>query len=274
MKERMETEGIWTTIINACIDIAWRLVAAMLVLVVGRIIIKFFLKKLGKSKKFNQLDNTVKSFFNNFIRIGAYILLAVVIVGILGVPMASIITLFASAGAAIALAVKGAFSNLVGGIMLLIFKPISVGEYVDIGGQGGTVEEIGFFYTQLKTPDNLTVSVPNAKTTDSVIINYARKDVRRLEIKVGVAYGSDVEKVKRVIEGVIANNEKALGDPAPFVRMTDMLDSSLQFTVRVWCARGDFLVLKSDLLEQIDAAFASEGITIPFPQLDVYVSNK
>ena len=274
MEKLANMEGIWGTIIGVCIDVAWRLVSAMLVLVIGRMIIKFFLKKMKNAKKYGELDQTVRTFLQNFIKIGSYVILAIVVVGILGVPMASIITLFASAGAAVALAVKGAFSNLVGGIMLLIFKPISVGEFVDIGGKSGTVEEIGFFYTQLKTGDNLTVSVPNAKTTDSVIINYSRKDVRRLELKVGVAYGSDVEKVKSVIEGVIANNEKALGDPAPFVRMTDMLDSSLQFTIRVWCARGDFLVLKSDLLEQIDAAFASEGITVPFPQLDVYVSNK
>ncbi|MBE6577269.1 MAG: mechanosensitive ion channel [Ruminococcaceae bacterium] len=267
------TEGILSTIINVCIDVAWRLVAALVVLIVGRFIIKFFLKKMRNGKKYAELDPTVRTFLQNFIKIGSYVLLAVIIVGILGVPMASIITLFASAGAAIALAVKGAFSNLVGGIMLLIFKPISVGEFVDIGGKSGTVEEIGFFYTQLKTGDNLTVSVPNAKTTDSVIINYSRKDLRRLDLDIDVAYGSDIEKVKQVIEGVINEHEKALGDPVPFVRMTAMLDSSLQFTIRVWCERGDYGTLKSDLLEQLDAAFAKEGIEMPFPQLDVHLTK-
>ncbi len=266
-------EGILATVINVCIDVAWRLVAALVILVGGRAIIKFFLKKLRNGKKFGELEPTVRSFLQNFIKIGSYVLLAVMIVGILGVPMASVITLFASAGAAVALAVKGAFSNLVGGIMLLIFKPISVGEFVDIDGKSGTVEEIGFFYTQLKTADNLTVSVPNAKTTDSTIINYSRKDLRRLDLNIDVSYGSDIEKVKQVIESVINEHDKALGDPAPFVRMTDMLDSSLQFTIRVWCARGDYGILKSDLLEQLDAAFAKEGIEMPFPQLDVHLTK-
>jgi small conductance mechanosensitive channel len=266
-------EGILHTILNVCIDVAWRLVAAVIVLVVGRTFIKFFLKKLKNGRKFGELDPTVRTFIQNFLKIGSYVFLAVIVVGILGVPMASVITLFASAGAAVALAVKGAFSNLVGGIMLLIFKPISVGEFVDIGGKSGTVEEIGFFYTQLKTGDNLTVSVPNSKTTDSVIINYSRKDLRRLDLNIDVAYGSDIEKVKAVIEGVINDHEMALGDPAPFVRMTAMLDSSLQFTIRVWCARGDYGTLKSDLLERLDTAFTEEGIEMPFPQLDVHIAE-
>ncbi|MBO5204155.1 MAG: mechanosensitive ion channel [Clostridia bacterium] len=266
-------EGIFQTTLAACVSIAWRLVAALVVLVIGRAIIKFILKKLKAGKKFSRLDPTVNGFISNFIKIGLYVLLAITIVAILGVPMASVITVFASAGAAVALAVKGAFSNFVGGIMLLIFKPISVGEFVEIGGKLGTVEEVGFFYTQLKTGDNLTVSVPNAIMTDSVITNYSRKSLRRLDLALDVAYGSDTEKVKRVIEGVLAAHSKALKDPAPFVRMTAMKDSALEFTVRVWCAKGDYGTLKSDLLETFDKTFAEENIDVPFPQLDVHVSK-
>jgi small conductance mechanosensitive channel len=264
---------ILQTVVNVCIDIAWRLIAALVVLVIGRALIKYVLKKIKNSKKSDKLDSTVKTFIDNLLKFGLYILLAVTIVGILGVPMASVITLFASAGAAVALAVKGSFSNLVGGIMLLIFKPISVDEFVEIAGKSGTVEEIGVFYTQLKTADNLTVSIPNAIMTDSVITNYSRKDLRRLDLTLDVAYGCDCEKVKSVIEGVLNANEKALKDPTPFIRMTAMNDSALEFTVRVWCNRGDYAVLKSDLLETFDKTFVAEGIEVPFPQLEVLVKN-
>ena len=264
---------ILQTVVNVCIDIAWRLIAALVVLVIGRALIKYVLKKIKNSKKSDKLDSTVKTFIDNLLKFGLYILLAVTIVGILGVPMASVITLFASAGAAVALAVKGSFSNLVGGIMLLIFKPISVDEFVEIAGKSGTVEEIGVFYTQLKTGDNLTVSIPNAIMTDSVITNYSRKDLRRLDLTLDVAYGCDCEKVKSVIEGVLNAHEKALKDPTPFIRMTAMNDSALEFTVRVWCNRGDYAVLKSDLLETFDKTFVAEGIEVPFPQLEVLVKN-
>lgn len=262
------------SIVNVCIDIAWRLVAALIVLVIGRSLIKYVLKKIGSSKKTQTLDPTVKIFIDNFLRLGLYALLGASLVGILGVPIASVITLFASAGAAIALAVKGSFSNLVGGIMLLIFKPISVNEFIEIEGKIGTVEEVGIFYTQLRTADNLTVSIPNAIMTESVITNYSRKDLRRLDIALEVAYGSDNEKVKSVIKSVLDAHENALKDPAPFIRMTAMNDSALEYTVRVWCNRGDYGLLKSDLLEAFEKTFTEEGIDVPFPQLDVFLKNK
>lgn len=266
----MDWKAILETLINACISIAWRLLAALLILIVGRIIIKFIIKKIKNGKKAKDLDPTVQKFLFNFTKFGLNAILAICIVATLGVEMASVITLLASAGAAIALAVKGAFSNLVGGIMLLIFKPISVNDFIEVGGKSGTVEEVGIFYTQLKTGDNLTVSVPNAIMTDSVIVNYSRKDLRRLDIALDVAYGSDIEKVKAVVSKVLDAHENALKDPAPFIRMTAMKDSSLEVTVRVWCAKGDYGVLKSDLLEALDKEFAAENIEVPFPQLDVH----
>ncbi len=273
MKGTQIMEETFQVILAACINVAWRLVAALIVFIVGHWLIKFIVKKFKCGKKIRSLDPTVTGFINSFIKIGLYILLIVTLIGILGVPMASVITVFASAGAAVALAVKGAFSNLVGGLMLLIFKPISVGEFVEIGGKLGTVEEVGFFYTQLKTGDNLTVSVPNGIMTDSVITNYSRKSLRRLDLMLDVAYGSDTEKVKTVIKSVLDSHSKALKDPSPFVRMTAMNDSALQFTVRVWCAKDDYGTLKSDLLEAFDKTFAEEKIEVPFPQLDVHVTK-
>lgn len=267
----MDWNAILTAFVNGCISIAWRLLVALLILVVGRIVIKFILKRIRKNKKFNEkVDGTAANFICNVVKFGLYIILAICVVGTLGIEMASVIAVLASAGAAIALAVKGAFSNLVGGIMLIIFKPVSLGDFVEIGGKSGTVEDVGIFYTQLKTGDNLTVSVPNAMIVDSVTVNYSRKDTRRIDLALDVAYGTDIEKAKAVIGKVLDAHEKALKDPAPFVRMTAMKDSSLEITVRVWCASGDFGVLKSDLLEALDKAFAEENIVVPFPQLDVH----
>ncbi len=267
----MDWNNILTSFVNGCIDIAWRLLVALIILVIGRFIIKFVVKRVKNNKKCaEKLDPTIHKFLCNVVKFGLYVLLAISIVGTLGIEMASIIAVLASAGAAVALAVKGAFSNLVGGIMLLIFRPISIDDFVEIGGKSGTVEDVGIFYTQLRTGDNLTVNVPNSIMVDSVTVNYSRKDLRRLDIALDVAYGTDIEKAKQVITDVITAHEMSLKDPAPFVRMTAMKDSSIEITVRVWCARGDYGTLKSDLLEALDKAFAKESIEIPFPQLDVH----
>lgn len=261
------------TFVGFCVDIAWRLIAALAVFIVGHIVIKLVLKKMKNAKKLKGADPTATTFLQSAVKFGSYAVVLIAVIAILGVPMASVITVLASVGAAVALAVKGAFSNLVGGIMLLFFKPISVGDFVEISGKSGTVDEVGIFYTQLATGDNLTVSVPNAILTDSVIVNYSRKDLRRLDLALDVAYGTDIEKAKQVIESTIAAQSAALTDPAPFVRMTAMKESSIEITVRVWCKKGDYGVLKSDLYEALDKSLAEAKVEIPFPQLNVHMSK-
>lgn len=265
--------GIAQTFVGFCVDVAWRLIAALAVFIVGHIVIKVVLKKMKNAKNLKGADPTATTFLQSAVKFGSYAVVLIAVIAILGVPMASVITVLASVGAAVALAVKGAFSNLVGGIMLLFFKPISVGDFVEISGKSGTVDEVGIFYTQLATGDNLTVSVPNAILTDSVIVNYSRKDLRRLDLALDVAYGTDIEKAKQVIESTIAAQSAALTDPAPFVRMTAMKESSIEITVRVWCKKGDYGVLKSDLYEALERSLAEAKVEIPFPQLDVHMSK-
>ncbi len=267
----MDWDNILTSFINGCIDVAWRLLVAVIILVVGRFVVKFIVKRVKNSNRCKEkLDPTLHKFLCNVIKFGLYVILAISIIGTLGIEMASVIAVLASAGAAIALAVKGAFSNLVGGIMLLIFRPISIDDFVEIGGKSGTVEDVGIFYTQLRTGDNLTVNVPNSIVVDSITVNYSRKDLRRLDLALDVAYGTDIEKAKAVIADVLNFDAKALKEPAPFVRMTAMKESSLEITVRVWCSKGDYALLKSDLLEALDKAFVANGIEVPFPQIDVH----
>ncbi len=269
----MDFSSIINSIVSACIDIAGKLLLSAVVFFVGKILIKFLIKHFPDGPRHNHMDKTAKIFLRNFIKIGLYAVLLITIVAIMGIPMASVVTVFASAGAAIALAVQGSFSNFMGGIMLLVFKPISVGEFVKIDGETGTVKEVGIFYTVLNTVDNLVVSVPNKIMTENTIVNYSRNDIRRVDLVIGVSYDSDVELVRKTIFDVIGANNKALNDPAPFVRVTDMADSSLDFSVRVWCESKNYGALKSDLLENINEAFDKAGIEIPFNQLDVNINS-
>ncbi len=267
----MDWNSIVTSFVNGCINIAWRLIVGLIILIIGRIIVKYIVKKMRKSNKINErMDQTAVNFICNVVKFGLYIILAICVVGTLGIEMTSVITVLASAGAAVALAVKGAFSNLVGGIMLIIFKPMSLGDFVDIDGKCGTVEDLGIFYTQLRTGDNLTINVPNAIMVDSVTVNYSRKDTRRLDLALDVAYGTDIEKAKNAVSEVIEAHSAALKTPAPFIRMTAMKDSSIEITLRVWCAKENFATLKSDLLEALNKKFAEENIVVPFPQIDVH----
>lgn len=269
-KNKMDWNSILTGLVNTCVDIAWKLLASALVFLIGSMLIKLLLKLFPNGKRFVHFDETVRIFLNNFIRIALYCVLAVIIIGIMGVPMASVITVFATAGAAIALAVQGSLANFMGGIMLLIFRPVKVGEFIDVGGACGTVTEVGFFYTQIRTADNVHVSIPNGTMTGSVITNYSREELRRAVVTIGVAYTSDVEKVKEVVDKVLKANDRILSDPVPFVRVTNMMDSSLEITILAWCKSEDWATVRSDLYEECKVAFEKAGIEIPFTQIDIH----
>lgn len=270
----MTWEEFWNNLVNGCVNVAWKLLAAVLVLVVGSFLIRFFMKHFLVGKRSEKLDPTVKSYVRTFVKAGLNVLMIVMVIGILGVPMASVVTVIAAAGAAIALALQGSLSNLASGIMLLIFHPFKIGQYIEADGQGGTVEEIGLFYTGLVTPDNKHVVIPNGTLTSSVITNYSVEKTRRVEVTCSVAYGTDVEKVKEVILALAASHDKVAKDPAPFLRMTEMADSSINFTLRVWCKNADFWGVKFDLTEGIYKELNRAGIEIPFPQVDVHVKNQ
>lgn len=270
----MDWNLIWTNIVSTCTSIAFRLLLAVLVLVVGKYLIKLLIKIFPNGAKHDALDPTARTFIASFMKIALNCVLIVTIVAILGVPMASVITVFATAGAAIALAVQGSFSNMMGGIMLLIFRPISKGDAVKIDGETGVVNEVGIFYTELKTFDNLTVSIPNSKMTSSTIVNYSREENRRVDVSIDVAYGSDVEKVKEILRGVVEANEDIIDEPKTAIVFTAMKDSAIEFTIRAWAPTSCFGAVKTYLLEESLAAIEKAGIEVPFNQLDVTIKNK
>ena len=270
----MNIEEFLTSLVGKAADLGLKLLAALLVLIIGRILIKWTVKLISKSKFAKRTDATVVRVLLNFISAGLYVLLAVTIIAILGVPMASVVALIASAGVAIGLALQGALSNLAGGIMIMILRPFHIGDFVEIAGNSGTVKDVGIFYTVINTGDNKVITIPNGTVMASAIINYSKNDTRRVDLVFNVAYGTDVAKVNAILLEEAAKHELALKDPAPFARLTKQNEHSMDFTLRVWAKAGDYWTVNFDLLENINNRFAKEGIEIPFHQLDVHIKDQ
>ena len=267
MEEFLNNLIAWAT------DFGLKLLAAIVVLIVGRILIKWAVKLITKSKFAKKNDVTVVTVLSHFITAGLYVLLVVIIIGILGIPTASVITVIASAGVAIGLALQGALSNIAGGIMILVLRPFKVGNFVEVAGNSGTVTDVGIFYTVLTTPDNKVITIPNGTVMANNIVNYSVKETRRVDFTFSVAYGTDVDKVKSILVEEAANNEMVLKDPAPFARLSKQNESSLDFTFRVWTEAANYWTVNFDLLEKLNNRFVEEGIEIPFNQLDVNIKK-
>ena len=266
-------ETMLTKLGELCVSFGGKLVAAILVLVIGVIAIKAVIKMLRKKKLGKHEDPTIHRFVLNLVKTALYVLLFVTVISILGVPMASMVAVIASAGLAVGLALQGSLSNLAGGIMILIFRPFKLNDYIDASGFSGTVVDIGIFYTTLLTPDNKAITIPNGTLMNDNVINYSAHKTRRLELVFDTAYGTDVEKVKAILLEEAGKHECALKDPAPFARLAEQGDHGLIFKLRVWVNSADYWTLNFDLLEAITARLEAEGIEIPYNQLDVHVKK-
>ena len=260
-------------VIEMSATVGGKLLAAILVFAVGMILIKCVVKALRKNKLGERADPTVRSFLINVIRVSLYVLLFVTLIAIMGVPMASIVTVIASAGVTVGLALQGSLSNLAGGIMLLMFRPFKLGDFIDASGFSGTVMDIGIFYTTLKTGDNKAITIPNGSLMNDSVINYSVHPTRRLDLTFGVAYGTDVERVKAILLEEAGKHEKVQQDPTPFCRLSKQSESSLDILLRVWVDKNDYWQVNFDLLEQVTARFVKEGIEIPFHQMDVHIKK-
>ena len=248
-----------------------RLLAGIAELVLGFVAVHYIMKLVEKSKGFAKLEPTLKSFVHNTIRLILSCIVILTAVGIMGVPMTSVVTLLASAGVAISLAMQGVLGNLIGGFILLLFKPIRVGEYVKIGDNEGTVKVIGAFYTEIATVDNRHVNLPNGTLTNTPIVNYTREGTRRLDLTFSVGYESDMDRVYEVLNSVVAEEKALLSDPAPTVNLLKCADSSLDFTVRVWVRTDDYWPVNFRLVDRCKRALDQAGISIPYPQMDVHM---
>ena len=267
-------ENFINWLIGVAQNVGLKLLAAILTWIIGSLIIKLIIKIFPNGKKFDKMDQTVKSFLNSFVSIGLWVILIVCIVAILGVPMASVIAAIASCGVAIGLAMQGSLSNLAGGIMLLLFRPFGVGEFIETSGVSGTVREIGIFYTLLVTGDNKHVTIPNGAMMNNTVINYSREDLRRVDMDFGITYESDSEKACEIAQRVAAAHALVKTDKDVFARVTSLGDSAVVVTVRAWAEAGNYWAVKFDLTTEIRKALETEGVSCAYPHMDVTILNK
>ena len=251
-----------------------RLLAGLAVLAVGFFLVHWIVKLVDRSRPLVKVEPTLKGFLDNLTRWLLYILVVLTAVGVMGIPLTSFVTILASAGVAVSLALQGALGNFVGGLLMLILKPFKAGDYVKVGDAEGTVQTVGVFYTELTTPDNRHVSLPNSSLTNTAIVNYTREGTRRLDVTYGVSYGADMDQVFQVLMDVVHRGQGVLGDPAPAVHLTECADSSLKFTVRLWCKTADYWDLYFYLMEEGKRALDRAGIEIPYPQVDVHIKER
>ena len=250
-----------------------KLLFGILILVVGLFIIRLIKKFIKKSHKLDKLDPSLRSFISSFASIALYIVLFITLAMVLGVPVTSFITVLATCGAAIGLALQGSLSNFAGGLMILLFKPFKVGDYIEAAGEGGTVSEITVVYTVLLTPDNKQITIPNGSITNAVIKNYSAKNTRRVDWLFTADYSCDSDKVKAIIEKVVTSHEKALIAPEAFVKGSKCADSAVEYTARVWVNSADYWTVYFDVLDGVKKAFEENDIQIPYPQMDVHVKQ-
>lgn len=251
-----------------------KLVIGLFVLFILFKIINVISNKFKKRMEKKNKDKTITSVIYQILRKGLKILAILIFLGYVGIDTAGIGTVIASLGVGIGLALQGSLSNFAGGIVILILRPFKIDDYIEAQGEGGTVENIGIFYTTLVTPDNKIVMIPNGTLANGTITNYSAKELRRVDFNFSISYDADVEKAKRVIWDVIINTKNVLDEPSPFVRLKEYGSSAVDITTRVWVKNADYWTVYFDMMESIKEEFAKANIEIPYNQLDVHVKNK
>lgn len=245
--------------------------AAIAIFIIGRMLANFLTKRVRAIMEAKKVEPSLVGFASSMIHAGLLVIVVITALGRLGIQTTSFVAIVGAAGLAIGLALQGSLSNFAAGVLILIFKPYRVGDYVVAGGGEGVIEEIGIFTTTLITLDNRTQILPNAIATGGVIENYSKKGTRRLDLVAGVSYSDDLAKVKKILQGILDDEPRILPEPTPTIGLMEMGDSSINFAFRPWVKVEDYWDLFFDLQEQIKIRFDEEGVTIPFPQRDVHL---
>lgn len=252
-----------------------KIIVAILIFIIGQWIAKLVRNILEKIlRRSSKVDNTLVDFLGNLTYVVLLIFIIIAALGQLGVQTASLVALLGAAGLAVGLALQGSLANFAAGILLIIFRPFKVEDFIEAAGVSGTVEKIEIFTTQIVTLDNKTVIIPNAKLTGDNIVNFTKKGIRRVDLVAGVSYGDDIDKVKEAINEVLNSDDRILDDPPPHVAVSEMADSSVNFVVRPWVKAEDYWDVYFSVTENIKKNFDAKGITIPFPQRDVHLYSK
>lgn len=255
------------------LDLGTKFLMVIIVLIVGFKIVSFIEKRVMKNRSWIQIDPTLQSFLRSFMKMALKMLVIVTAIYTAGVEMTTFVAVIGAAGLAIGLALQGSLSNLAGGVLIIALRPFRVGDYVEGAGQAGTVTDIGLFYTNLTTPDNKAVIIPNASIANSSLINYGIFPTRRVDLDFSVAYQSQIKHVKKVILEVVDKNDLIMKDPVPFIRLAKHGASSMDFKLRVWVKSSDYWDVYFTLMEDVKDAFDSSGIEIPYPHMVIQKSE-
>lgn len=259
--------------INFSMTYGLKIIGALLIFIIGKWIAKWIQRLLVTLMKKKKVDDTLQSFLENLV----YILLLIVIVlaslSALGIETTSFIAILGAAGLAIGLALQGTLGNVGAGVLLISFRPFKVGDFVAAGGEMGTIESISLFATILHTPDNKVITIPNSTIAGGNITNFSAKETRRLNLVFGIGYGDDLKLAKSVLQEIITSDPRVLSDPAPFVGVLELGESSVDFAFRPWVKSEDYWDVHFDMQEKVKLTFDERGISFPYPQMDIHLNK-
>lgn len=258
-------------IVDAVTSYGMKVLFAVVILVVGLWLARKVRGLLTNALEKKEIDPTLVGFFGSLLHGALVVFVVIAAINKLGVQTTSFIAVVGAAGLAIGLALQGSLSNFASGVLLIIFKPFVAGNFVKIGGELGSVVQVGILHTELKSPENIKIIMPNSQVMGGAITNFSAHDTRRVDMVIGVSYSDDLSKVMKVLQDMVAKDERVLEEPAPFIAVSELADSSINFVVRPWTKSSDFWQFKCDFQKAVKERFDAEGISIPFPQRDVHV---
>ena len=248
-----------------------KLLSAIAVLVIGLWVVKIISKVFRTLLKKSSVDTSLEGFLVSLVSILLKIMVYISALGMLGIEMTSFIAILGAAGLAVGMALSGTLQNFAGGVMILLFKPFKVGDFIEAQGYMGSVKQIQIFVTILTTPDNKTILIPNGPLSNGSMTNFSAQDTRRVDLTYGIAYGDDLDKAYEVLQRLIDEDERILRDPEPFMALSELADSSVNIVVRLWVNPADYWGVHFRMNEQVYKTFDKEGLSIPFPQRDVHI---
>ena len=264
---------IFSDLAGPLASIGTRILFAVLIIVIGRWVVKLLLKIINTALEKTSIEETVRIFVGNLLRTLFMVVVFIAAINQLGIETTSIIAMLGAAGLAIGLALQGSLANFAAGILIVTFRPYKVGDYIQAGSASGTVLDIQIFSTVLKTPDNKVIVIPNGTIMDGSITNYSEQPTRRVDIVASCGYEDDIDKVKQLLTDIINQDDRILDEPEPLVALSELADNSINFVVRPWVNSSDYFPVYYSLLEQIKKRFDKEGISIPYPQRDIHIYN-
>lgn len=269
----MNFEGILEELKTGGLTLVTKLGFALIIWIVGSFLIRKIDYLIENRMNTKKVDASLKSFARSLMNAVLYLVLVISVVSTLGVQTSSLVAIVGAAGLAVGLALQGSLSNFAGGVLIIIFRPFGVGDFIEAGGKSGTVKDIQIFSTIIDTPDNKRVIIPNSQLSNDVIVNYSKNDMRRVDFVFSIDYNDNLYAAKDLITRLVGSHEMVLKDKDVFVRVSEYADSSINFTARVWVKKEDYWTVYFDIMEKIKGEFDKAGLSIPYPQMDLHIEK-